>query len=84
MYKKKKVEPTQERMYKKKKVEPTQERMHTKKKEADRGGPSTDPTDDKDEEMDFKKIMKDIEHFSNFLALLITLLCCFSPIVCLL
>ncbi|XP_059431289.1 uncharacterized protein LOC132164751 [Corylus avellana] len=65
MYKKKKVETTQERLYEKKKVEPTQERMYMKKKEADREGPSTDPTDDKDEEMDFKKIMKDIEHFSS-------------------
>jgi hypothetical protein len=58
--------------------------MYKKKKEANRGEPLTDPTDNKDEEMDFKKIMKDIENFSNFLALLITLLCCFSPIICLL
>lgn len=65
-------------MYKKKKEA---EIMSKKKKEADRGGPSEEPTDNKDEEMDFKKIMKDIELFSNFLTLLITLLCCFSPII---
>ncbi|KAG2670980.1 hypothetical protein I3760_14G111900 [Carya illinoinensis] len=39
--------------------------MYKKKREADRGGPSRGGTDTMDEEMDFKKIMKDIELFSS-------------------
>uniref|UniRef100_A0A2N9FXK1 Uncharacterized protein n=1 Tax=Fagus sylvatica TaxID=28930 RepID=A0A2N9FXK1_FAGSY len=39
--------------------------MYKKKKEADRGGPSRGQTDTKDEEMDFKSILKDIELFSS-------------------
>ncbi|KAM4084063.1 hypothetical protein ACB094_08G103500 [Castanea mollissima] len=39
--------------------------MYKKMKEADGAGPSRGQTDTKDEEMDFKKIMKDIELFSS-------------------
>ena len=40
--------------------------MYKKMKEADGAGPLRGQTDTKDEEMDFKKIMKDIENFSMF------------------
>lgn len=40
--------------------------MYKKMKEADGAGPSRRQTDTKDEKMDFKKIMKDIELFSMF------------------
>lgn len=40
--------------------------MYKKMKEADGAGPSRGQTDTKDEKMDFKKIMKDIELFSMF------------------
>lgn len=53
--------------------------MYKKKKVADGGGSSRGGTDAMDEEMDFKKIMKDIELFSRSFTLLISSLHCFRP-----
>ena len=48
--------------------------MYKNKKKVDKVRPSTAHTDMEDPDMDFRKIMKDVENFSNFL--LISLCCC--------